>query len=245
MCANFAVSDALMSRLSMRGASTMSIHSLGNASRPGGSHRRARPAGAARIRARRGILVLVLALAAGLGAAVLALPGTPPARPTWPHVSTPVIRQAGGVHRRDVQIRAPGLHVLIRSSQRFPAPPASSPSYFQSGRVRKRHGYPVTLAPMLAFPFSRTRRSVLPALRQVPAGVLSGATAGWGTALMSRQRQATLRPACCARVTVAASCRGRPGVGSPAARTARAGVAGWRWGGWPTGAPGPAETGPG
>ncbi len=53
----------------------MSIHSLGNASRPGGSHRRARPAGAARIRARRGILVLVLALAAGLGAAVLALPG--------------------------------------------------------------------------------------------------------------------------------------------------------------------------
>jgi hypothetical protein len=59
----------------------MHIHSLRNAGRPGGSHRRAPSAGIVRIRVLRGILVLVLALAAGLGAAVLTLPGHGGSRP--------------------------------------------------------------------------------------------------------------------------------------------------------------------
>ncbi|HTT54966.1 MAG TPA: hypothetical protein VMH35_26555 [Streptosporangiaceae bacterium] len=53
----------------------MSIHSLGNASRPGGSHRRARAAGIGRARALPGILVLLLAVAAGLAAVAAARPG--------------------------------------------------------------------------------------------------------------------------------------------------------------------------
>jgi hypothetical protein len=89
----------------------MGIHTLRNASRPGGSHRRVPSAGIARMRALRGILVLALVLAAGLGVAVLALPG---------HGG--VARPAHLTARQHAGHRAPSTGVTVLTSKAVPRP---------------------------------------------------------------------------------------------------------------------------